>query len=206
MLRNKHNKPQGLGDLNYRQKLFCLEYMKDLNGTEAAKRAGYSKDTAFSIATENLKKPYIKKEVDRLFEERAARQLITAEMILLELLAIARIDPSEAFDNQGNLKDLKDMPVALRKCISAIEIEEEFGKGNDKKKKCGYVKKVRFWNKNDALNTLAKHLKLISDNTNILLPGSKLIFQDVKIDANATPETLFKDINNRLALQHEEAK
>ena len=40
-----------------KQKLFCEEYLIDLNATQAALRAGYSEKTAYSIGNENLKKP-----------------------------------------------------------------------------------------------------------------------------------------------------
>lgn len=40
--------------------------MKDLNGTQAAIRAGYSEKKAFSIATENLRKPYIEDYIKNL--------------------------------------------------------------------------------------------------------------------------------------------
>ncbi|HAG51722.1 MAG TPA: hypothetical protein DCL42_10385 [Deltaproteobacteria bacterium] len=204
MGKGKRNRPKGWKDLTYRQRLFALEYIKDLNGTQAAIRAGYDDTCANEMACTNLHMPAVKKEIDRLYEELAARKLITAEMILLELLAIARIDPSEAFDAGGSVKDLKDMPVTLRKCISSIEVEEEFDKLGHKK--TGYTKKIRFWNKNDALNTLAKHLKLITDNhNNLVLPGGKLVFQDIKL-AGRTAEDLFNDIHSRLAMQHEEKK
>jgi phage terminase small subunit len=55
--------------LTAKQKQFCIEYLKDFNGTQAAIRAGYSEDTAFSIASENLRKPYIKKYIQELGEE-----------------------------------------------------------------------------------------------------------------------------------------
>ena len=38
---------------------FCQEYLIDLNGTQAAIRAGYSKRSAKEIASENLTKPII---------------------------------------------------------------------------------------------------------------------------------------------------
>ena len=45
--------------LNDKQKRFCQEYLKDLNATQAAIRAGYSEKSARSIANENLTKPDI---------------------------------------------------------------------------------------------------------------------------------------------------
>lgn len=42
--------------LSIKQQNFCEYYIELGNATEAAKRAGYSEKTAYSIGTENLKK------------------------------------------------------------------------------------------------------------------------------------------------------
>ena len=46
-------------NLTARQERFCREYIIDYNATKAAVRAGYSEKTAYSIGSENLKKPEI---------------------------------------------------------------------------------------------------------------------------------------------------
>lgn len=52
---------------------FCDEYLTDLNATQAAIRAGYSKKTARVIGQENLLKPSLKKYiVERMAEKEAA--------------------------------------------------------------------------------------------------------------------------------------
>ncbi len=55
--------------LNAKQTRFCEEYIKCLNATEAAKRAGYSKATAYSIGWENLRKPEIRAFIDTRLKE-----------------------------------------------------------------------------------------------------------------------------------------
>lgn len=55
-----------IGRLTEKQELFCLEYIKDLNATQAAIRAGYKKKNARIIGCENLSKPNIKKRIDEL--------------------------------------------------------------------------------------------------------------------------------------------
>lgn len=52
--------------LTEKQKKFCKEYVLSLNATKAAEKAGYSKDTAYSIGSENLKKPEIKEYIAQL--------------------------------------------------------------------------------------------------------------------------------------------
>ena len=46
--------------LTPKQKRFVEEYCVDFNATQAAIRAGYSPSTAYSIGSENLRKPEIK--------------------------------------------------------------------------------------------------------------------------------------------------
>lgn len=52
--------------LTSKQKKFCEEYMIDFNGTRAARAAGYSEKSAYSQASENLKKPEIKSYLENL--------------------------------------------------------------------------------------------------------------------------------------------
>lgn len=59
--------------LTPKQRKFAKEYQKDLNATQAAKRAGYSAHSAREIAAENLSKPAIRelidKDIDKTLEE-----------------------------------------------------------------------------------------------------------------------------------------
>lgn len=73
------NKEIGLTD---KQERFCQEYLIDLNGTQAAIRAGYSKDTAKEIASENLTKPNIQERVKSLQQQIALRLEITQDWVL----------------------------------------------------------------------------------------------------------------------------
>lgn len=53
-----------------KQQAFISEYPIDFNATQAALRAGYSPRTAYSMGHENLKKPEIMAEIDRVLEKR----------------------------------------------------------------------------------------------------------------------------------------
>lgn len=72
-------------DLTDKQQAFCEEYVVDLNATQAAIRAGYSEESANNIGPENLLKPSIQKEIDRLKKARSKRTQITADRNLEEL-------------------------------------------------------------------------------------------------------------------------
>lgn len=77
-----------MSELNEKQKLFCDEFLIDLNATQAAIRAGYSKKTARSIAAENLTKPYIQEYIKSLIEERKQKIKYTQEDLLKDLIEV----------------------------------------------------------------------------------------------------------------------
>ena len=58
-----------MSDLTAKQKQFCIEYLKDFNGTQAAIRAGYSDKAAKEQASENLTKTNIKEYVQKLADQ-----------------------------------------------------------------------------------------------------------------------------------------
>jgi phage terminase small subunit len=72
--------------------LFCQEYLIDLNATQAAIRAGYSKKSAGSIGEENLKKPEIQAEIKRQMDARSERTEITQDMVLQRWWKLATAD------------------------------------------------------------------------------------------------------------------
>lgn len=73
-----------------KQKIFCDEYLIDLNATQAAIRAGYSKKTARAIANENLMKPYIKNYIDERMAEKESKLIANQDEVLKYLTSVMR--------------------------------------------------------------------------------------------------------------------
>lgn len=76
--------------LNKKQQAFCEEYLIDLNGTQAAIRAGYSSKTAYSIASELLKKPEISEYIAGLLDEAKSKRIADATEVLEYLSCVLR--------------------------------------------------------------------------------------------------------------------
>ena len=76
--------------LTKKQKLFCDEYLIDLNATQAAIRAGYSERTAYSIADENLKKPELKNYIDERMKEKEDKLIAKQDEVLKYLTSVMR--------------------------------------------------------------------------------------------------------------------
>jgi phage terminase small subunit len=76
-------------NLTPKQKRFIDEYLIDLNATQAAIRAGYSKWTACFISYENLTKPQIKDALREAQESLSRRTEVTQERVIAERATIA---------------------------------------------------------------------------------------------------------------------
>lgn len=91
-------------NLTEKQKRFCDEYLIDLNATQAAKRAGYSPKTAYSIGGELLKKPEIKGHIKIQLELIHSEKIADIEEVLIYLTSVMRgesISEVVAVEGQG---------------------------------------------------------------------------------------------------------
>lgn len=91
--------------LNDRQQLFVAEYIKDLNATQAAIRAGYSENTAGSQGHDLLKKPEIAEAIELAMDERARAVGIDANWVLQQAVTLHRRcmqDVLPLTDRKGN--------------------------------------------------------------------------------------------------------
>jgi phage terminase small subunit len=160
--------------LTDKQASFVSNYLIDKNATQAAIRAGYSKRSAEAIGDQLLGKTIVVEAINKALQKQQERVLITADEVILELKRVAMLDIKEAFDENGNLKNLEDMPEDTRRAISGIETEIEYsGKGADREE-VGFVKKIKLSDKVRALELLAKHLKLLTEKVEgeIILKGN----------------------------------
>lgn len=149
--------------LTDKQKIFVLEYMKDLNATQAAIRSGYSENAASEIGYENLNKPQIKDAIQHQMDQRSKATQITIESVLKKIDLIASANVNDAFDDKGAMKKICDMPVSLQLAISSIEIDELWlGSGADRIQ-IGETKKLKVWDKVKSLELLGRHLKMFTD-------------------------------------------
>ena len=74
--------------LTPKQEKFVQEYMIDLNATQAAIRAGYSKKTAYSIGNENLNKPEIASRIKARQAELAIVAKLSQEWVIAQLVNV----------------------------------------------------------------------------------------------------------------------
>lgn len=85
-----------MAKLTAKQQRFCDEYLIDLNATQAAIRAGYSKKTARAIGNENLTKPDIVEYIDERMAEKEAELVADQDEVMKYLSSVMRRDLKES--------------------------------------------------------------------------------------------------------------
>lgn len=108
--------PYGLTDKQFR---FCEEYMVDLNATQAAIRAGYSKKTSMEQGYQLLHKTSVLSQITDLKKEASEKIKITEEEILEELLNWAYSDITETL--LLTPEQLKELPPEIRRLITKVK-------------------------------------------------------------------------------------
>lgn len=143
-----------------KQQRFIEEYLVDLNATEAAKRAGYSEKTAYSQGQRLLKNAEVAAQISEAQQERGEKTGVTAERVLEELGSIGFSDIRHCFTRSGHLKRPEEWPDEVAAAISSVEVVTRPGAelDEDGRREIEYVHKLRLWDKNSALEKIAKHL------------------------------------------------
>lgn len=193
--------PDGLND---KQRLFCAEYLVDLNGTAAGIRAGYSERTARSIAQELLTKPEVIAKVKTLMDERSQRTQITADRVITEVAHLAFSDLRKLFDARGAILPITEWPDDLAAAIASIEVDELFeGTGKDRVH-VGYTKKVKTWDKPKSLDMLGRHLKLWVERHEHSGPnGGPIPVQNDGLDLSGLTEDELADLERITKAAHD---
>ncbi|HEI6794443.1 TPA: terminase small subunit [Yersinia enterocolitica] len=150
-----------MAKLTDKQELFAREYLKDLNATQAAIRAGYSEKTARKIGSENLTKPDVAERIARLKGERCEEVGIDAAYVLRRLVEIDQMDVLDILLPNGELKPIKDWPKTWRTTLSGIDVTEMAGDVP------GFLKKIKWPDKVKNLELLGKHVDVQAFKENV---------------------------------------
>lgn len=132
--------------LTGKQRLFCDYYIKTFNATQSAIKAGYSKNTAYAIGAENLKKPQIKAYLTKLRDAYMEDEYLDTKRLLERHRQIAFYDVNDYVNDDGTLKDLSECDGSLIRKVSAekTNIEQISEIGEEKKTKTKEVIKTNF--------------------------------------------------------------
>ena len=141
--------------LTPKQQRFVEEYLIDLNGTQAAIRAGYSAKTANEQAARLLAKVSVSQAVAEAKMARAEKVGIDAEWLLKRLAEESTADVADLYDEAGGLKPVHEWPLIWRQgLVAGIDVEEIRENGGG----VGIIRKVKLSDRVKRLELIGRHI------------------------------------------------
>ena len=102
-----------------RQEKFCVEYLIDLNATQAAIRAGYREKTAYSMGQRLLKNVEIKSRIKKMRDEYYDKTIMSAKEVEYLLSKAGRGELKEEVVVVEGLGDGVSAAQIIKKHLSA---------------------------------------------------------------------------------------
>ena len=157
-------------DLTDFQKRFVAEYLVDLCGADAARRAGSKAKEPKKVADGLFATPKVAKALAEAMAARAERVELNADMIVAELKKIAFSNVSKyiTVNDKGQAEvNLSKMTVDDAAVISEIRVEDI-----DSGRRTGRRTIFKLYDKTAALQLLGKHLGMFIDRRQIEHTGT----------------------------------
>lgn len=167
--------------LTEKQKRFCDEYLIDLNATQAAIRAGYSKKNADKIGSELLGKTRVAEYIQKRKQDRIERTEVTQDFVIKELMAMASVNATDyatviekdattmvegqviqLYDQDGNSVKYRTVEPVLTDKLTEVQ-----------KKSLSVIKKgrdgfeIKPYDKLKVLELLGRHLGMWTDRVEL---------------------------------------
>ncbi len=176
--------------LTIKQRLFLDHYIVCMNGTEAARLAGYESDTATlaNMASQNLRNHYILRELDR----RLNAYSMTANEVLVRLTDMARGDIADALNSAGGIDPLEAKRRGKSHLIKRFKTKTVTSEDSDI-----FEAEIEMYDAQAALNTLMKFHGLLVDRVKHEDWRSDIIA--LLKEGRVTPEQVRDELGNDLA-------
>ena len=136
---------------------FVQEYIKDLNGTQAAIRAGYSPRSANVTSTRLLMDANVQESIQEYKEMAAKRSQVSVDRIVEEYRRIAFANTPDGIKVIGGwvyITDTDDLMPEQQAAIAEIHQTKD-------------GVRIKFHDKTKALDSLGKHLGMFTDKVQV---------------------------------------
>lgn len=169
-----------------RQEMFVREYLIDLNATQAAVRAGYSKKTAMVQGCRLLRNAHVQEAIAKAKAARADRLEITADRVLQEIALLAFFRPEYAYNTlEGGELQMKTFEEMGKWSGAIAEVKEDriikevTGTKNkpDSTMVLNDKRTLKFHDKSGNLKTLCEYLGILKNQAPALPQNLTVIIE-----------------------------
>lgn len=150
-----------MSGLTAKEARFVREYLKDLNATQAAIRAGYRAHTAKQAGSRLLSNVDVSAAIDEAKQERNDKLQIDAEWVLKRLRDEAEADLLDLYDDNGSILPVEEWPLIWRQgLVTEVKTEELYeGEGEDRIN-VGRVVTMKVSDRIKRIELIGKHVKV----------------------------------------------
>ncbi|OWK36917.1 terminase small subunit [Fimbriiglobus ruber] len=194
-----------------KQEKFCQKYIELGNASEAYRQAydaeNMSPEAIGVEACRLLQNPKVALRIEDLQRLHLKRHEVTIDRVVAEYAKLAFLDIRKAFDSDGNLKPIHEMDDDTAAAISGLEVEVKrvFGEASDEYESQPHggalkrahadlstrLHKIKLTDKKGALDSLARHLGMFTDKTEISGPnGTPLPSAVIAVTAEAVKDII----------------
>lgn len=147
-----------MAKLTDKQELFAREFIKDLNATQAAIRAGYSERSSRNQGARMMANDDILNRIAELKANRNEEVGVDAAYVLRRLVEIDQMDVLDIMTDEMSIKPVSQWPASWRRYLSGFDLADMFeGRGEDREM-VGILKKIKWPDKVKNLELLGKHV------------------------------------------------
>ncbi len=179
--------------------IFVANYVKFRDEHRAGRKAKlFEGKTSLKDMDEAIQRvvsnPNVAGAIRAALDDQVHRTLITSDRVLTQVAKIAFADPGDMFNKDGSVKNIHDIPVGLRSCISEMKHSAMYeGRGADRK----VVGKLTSIKLSDHLGALKALLKDISDRKNPKGLVNNFYGSVGNLQVNTNIEGVIDDLNDR---------
>jgi phage terminase small subunit len=147
-----------MDELTPKIKRFCEEYIKDLNGKQAAIRAGYSEKTAEQQASRLFSNVKVQNFISELKKTLSNKNEGLAQQVIDELKKIGFANIQDYIQSENEIKDLSKISRDKAASVESIKktVIEMGGTGESVSKKTSI--QFKLYDKISALEKIGRHL------------------------------------------------
>lgn len=155
--------------LTPKQTRFVAEYLANgMNATQAAISAGYTASRAEITGSELVRNRKVAAAIGAKAKVHVDKLDYGIDRTLNEIARMAFFDPANLFEDDGSMKQIKDIDKDTRSVIAGLEVSDIWDGGEGEQKSIiGTLKKVKLTDRGSALDKLMRYHSLYNDKSEV---------------------------------------
>jgi len=152
--------------VTHKEAVFITEYVKDYDEIKAGKAARLIDGTMSRMEMDKrlnsvLLNPNVAKALQGCLQDQIYRTLVTSDRVITQIAKIAFNDPIGLYKEDGSetIRDMKDIPPALRYCISEVTNTNIYDGRGDDRRVVGHISKIKLHDSLKALQIILKDIR-----------------------------------------------